>query len=48
MAISLYNMALVLDRKLGDRPQARDAYQRAIRIFKETGNEKYLETLRGN
>lgn len=47
MAISLYYMALILDRRLNDRPQAREAYQRAMKIFEEPGNETYLEKLRG-
>ena len=46
MAISLYNMALILDRQLNEPAQARGAYQRAMAIFREPGNEKYLEELR--
>ncbi len=47
MAISLYNMALIYDRHLGDRAKALDAYNRSVKIFKKTGNEKYLKKLQG-
>lgn len=47
MAISLYNMALIYDRRLGDREKASDAYNRSVEIFRETGNEKYLKKLQG-
>ena len=47
VAISLYNMALIYDRHLGDPRRAREAYQRAMAIFNEPGNRKYLETLKG-
>ena len=47
VAISLYNMALIYDRHLGDREKALAAYNRSVKIFRETGNEKYLEQLQG-
>lgn len=39
------NMALIYDRHLGDPEKALEAYNRSVKIFRETGNEKYLEQL---
>ena len=47
VAVALYNMALIYNHHLGDREKAIEAYSRSVAIFRETGNEKYLEQLQG-
>lgn len=47
MAFSLWNMALIYDRYLGERTKARTARDWALEILREPGNEKYLKQLRG-
>ena len=45
MALSLWNMAMIYDRYLGNPQKARTAREWALEILREPGNEKYLEQL---
>ena len=48
MAFSLWNMALIYERYLGDHEKARTARNWSLEIFREPGNEKYLRQLQGD
>jgi len=45
MAFSLWNMALIYERYLGDYEKAHTARNWSLEIFREPGNEKYLRQL---
>lgn len=46
VGITLYNMALIYHQHLGDKEKAKECFFRALKIFKETGNEKYIERIK--
>jgi len=45
VGITLYNMALIYHQHLGMKDKARDCLARALKIFRETGNEKYIQMI---
>jgi len=48
VAITHYNMALIYYQHLGLRAKANEHFRKALKIFKETGNEKYIEEIQKN
>ncbi len=46
VGITYYNMAFVYSQQLRDKEKARECLSRAVKVFKETGRENYLEMLR--
>ena len=45
VGITFYNMALIYHKHLGMKKEAKDSLMKALRIFKETGNEKYIQMI---
>jgi tetratricopeptide (TPR) repeat protein len=45
VGITLYNMALIYHQHLGMKDKATDCFGRALKIFRETGNEKYIQMI---
>ena len=45
IAITLYNMALIYHQYLGMDVKAKECLFKALKIFKETGNEKYIRMI---
>ena len=48
VGITLYNMALIYHQYLGMDEKARECLAKAMKIFKETGNEKYIRMIQEN
>ena len=48
MGITLYNMALIYHQHLGIDEKATECLDKAMKIFKETGNEKYIRMIQKN
>ena len=45
VAITLYNMALIYHQHLGMDEKAEECLAKAMKIFKETGNEDYIQRI---
>ena len=48
IGITLYNMALIYHQHLGMTDKAKECMARALKIFKETGNERYIRMIQKN
>jgi pentatricopeptide repeat protein len=48
VAITLYNMALIYHQHLGMDEKAEECLGKAMKIFKETGNEDYIQRIQKN
>jgi len=48
MGITLYNMALIYHQHLGMDEKATECLAKAMKIFKETGNEEYIQKIQRN
>ncbi|RLC29730.1 MAG: hypothetical protein DRH37_06900 [Deltaproteobacteria bacterium] len=46
VGITLYNMALIYHRHMGNEEKALQCLSNAVEIFRETGNEKYIEMIK--
>ncbi len=46
VGITLYNMALIYHHHLGMKEKAKECFFKALKIFKETGNEKYIDMIK--
>jgi len=45
VGITLYNMALIYHQHLGMQKEGNERFTKALKIFKETGNEKYIQMI---
>jgi len=45
IGITLYNMALIYHQHLGMKEKAKECFSKALKIFKETGNKRYIEKI---
>ena len=45
VGITYYNMALIYHQHMGMNEKAKECLNKALKIFKETGNEKYIEMI---
>jgi tetratricopeptide (TPR) repeat protein len=48
MGITLNNMGLIYENHLGKPQKAKKSYSRALKILKESGNEKYIKSVEKN
>jgi tetratricopeptide (TPR) repeat protein len=48
MGIALNNMGLIYENHLGKPKEAQKSYSRALKILKESGNEKYIKSVEKN
>ncbi len=48
MGIALNNMGLIYENHLGKPKEAQKSYLRAMKILKESGNEKYIKSVQKN
>ncbi len=46
VGVTLYNIALIYHQHLGNEEKAKECFFKALKIFKETGNEKYIERIK--
>jgi tetratricopeptide (TPR) repeat protein len=45
VGITLYNMAIIYHQHMGMNEKAEECLNKALKIFKETGNERYIEMI---
>ncbi len=46
VGITFYNMALIYNQHLRNKEKAKECFFKALKIFKETGNEEYIERIK--